>query len=544
MAPHALQHESYTGTALEQSPAVADAEPPSPPPFSSAPPRLLVIGAGSRGHTYAKCSLQSSNGVVVAVAEPDDFRRRDFGEKYIWSKTPPEGSSFTGWTEFVAWEKDRRERQKAGESVPEGIDAAFICVRDDMHHDVIMALAPLGLHILCEKPLATTLEDCTNIYHTLAQLQTTKVFSIGHVLRYSPHNITLRELLLEDNAIGDILSINHTEPVGYWHFAHSYVRGNWRRESTTAPSLLTKSCHDIDILLWLMCSAPSGSDGPPHLPTSVSSTGSLQFFRKSRKPRAAGNATNCFSCPAEIDCIYSSKKIYIGPEHMGLETGNTSWPISVVIPDIESFGGDIEQAKAALLPKLAEDYDGSTPQEVIDSKNWFGRCVFESDNDVCDEQVVTIAWDDDPLPSSSTTSKDSVGARGAKQAMFHMIAQTKKQCERFTHVYGTEGEIYADSKTITVEDFRTGKTKTYRPKLESLGHGGGDHGLTRQFVLAVDKVKNGGWKAQQAQREFIGCSLEEIIRSHAMVFAAEEARKNGKTVNWKAWWDKNVSTIL
>ncbi|KAI1330967.1 NAD(P)-binding protein [Xylariaceae sp. FL0255] len=529
---------------LEQELAGLDVRPPSPPPLSESPPRLLIIGAGSRGRVYGRCAEQSSNGVVVAVAEPDDYKRKDFIKHFIWDKddvAAPEGSSFTSWTDFVAWELKRREREKAGESVPEGVDAAFICVRDEMHCEAILALAPLGLHILCEKPLATTLEDCTSIYRTIAQIQTSRIFSIGHVMRYSPHNMMLRKLVLEDNAIGDILSVNHTEPVGFWHFSHSYVRGNWRKESTTAPSLLTKSCHDIDILLWLMCSPRPGYTEPEHLPTSVSSTGSLQFFRKARKPKAAGNATNCLSCPIEENCIYSSKRIYVSPRHQGIETGNINWPLTVVLPDIESCGGDHAKVTEKILPVLAEDYNASTPQKVIDSKNWWGRCVFESDNDVCDEQVVTLTWEDDPLPDAQT--KGAVGLRGAKQAIFHMIAQTKKQCQRYSYLYGTTGEIYADSKTITVEDFTTGETRTYNPKLESLGHGGGDHGLTRQFVLAVDKVKNGGWAAPDAQREFVGCSLEEIVRSHAVVFAAEQARRERRTVDWKEWWDKHVGSF-
>jgi len=551
MAPHSLQDEGPAD--FEGDFAGAELRPPSPPPMSASPPRLLVIGAGSRGRVYARCSLQSSNGVIAAVCEPDDFKRQDFGSRFIWggqTKSPPEGTSFKSWDEFVVYETQRREREKAGEegNVPPGVDAAFVCVRDEMHLDVVMALAPLGLHIMCEKPLATTLEACTKIYRAIAPLQTSKIFSIGHVMRYSPHNIMLRKLLLEDKVIGDILSVHHTEPVGFWHFAHSYVRGNWRKESSTAPSLLTKCCHDIDLILWLLCSPGPKSDGrePEHLPSSVTSTGSLQYFKKSRKPKAAGDATNCLSCAAEPDCLYSSKRVYMSARHQGLETGNVRWPISVVLPDIESFGGDIEKAKEAMLPVLAEDYDESTPQEVIDSKNWFGRCVFESDNDVCDEQVVAITWDEDPLPSSSptsTTAKDSVGSRGSRQATIHMVAQTKKQCHRYTHIFGTEGEIYADSKTITIEDFRTGETKTYKPKMESLGHGGGDHGLTRQFVLAVDRVKNGGWEAQEAQHKFVGCSLEEIIRSHAMVFAAEEARRERRTVDWKAWWDENVGAV-
>ncbi|KAI2616507.1 NAD(P)-binding protein [Hypoxylon sp. NC1633] len=527
--------------------------------MSAKPPRILIIGAGSRGRVYGRCTLQSSNGVVAAVCEPDDYKRDEYVRTFIWTdreRPAPEGSSFADWRDFVAWEVRRREREAAGESnVPEGVDAAFVCVRDEMHHDVVIALAPLNLHIMCEKPLATTLDDCVSMYRAVAPLQSSRVFSVGHVLRYSPHNMMLRKLLLEDQAIGDILSIVHTEPVGFWHFAHSYVRGNWRKESTTAPSLLTKSCHDMDIILWLLCSPQDPSSAsPPHQPSEISSTGSLQYFRRSRKPRAAGAATNCLSCAAEPDCMYSSRRVYESARHQGLETGNTRWPMSVVMPDIESYGGDVERARPELLRRLAEDYDAaSTPQEDIDARNWFGRCVYESDNDVCDEQVVTMRWDDDPLPQSTNNHNhnhnhnhetgNALGGRGAKQATFHMIAQTKRQCHRFTYVYGTTGEIYADSRTITIEDFRTGTRREHRPKLEGLGHGGGDHGITRQFVLAVDRVKNHGWAAPRAQTEFIGCGLEEIVRSHAMVFAAEDARLGRRVVDWKAWWAEKVGTI-
>lgn len=515
--------------------------PPPPPPMSTKPPRILVIGAGSRGRTYARATVSSSNGIVVAVAEPDEYKRQQFGRNFIHGTNEVlAGALFPDWRDFVTWEISRREKEKAGEDVPEGVDAAFVCVLDEMHHEVVVGLAPLGLHVMCEKPLATTLKDCVDMYHALAPHQKDKVFSVGHVLRYSPHNIMLRKLLLEDKAIGDILSVVHTEPVGWWHFSHSYVRGNWRKESTTAPSLLTKSCHDIDVILWLLCSPAPGSRDPPHLPSTVSSSGSLQFYKKSRKPKAAGNATNCLSCPIEEECMYSSKRIYVGTKHQGIDTGNTHWPVSIVMPDIESF--EEGKRRDALLSTLAEDYDGSTQTSDVEKRNWFGRCVFESDNDVCDEQTVTMTWDEDPLPADSLGTNPLEG-RGSKQATFHMIAQTKKQCDRYSYIYGTEGEIYADSKTITIEDFRTGETKSFKPRLESLGHGGGDVGLTRQFILAVDRVKNHGWSAQKAQAEFIGCTLEEVIRSHAMVFAAEEARNDKKVLNWKQWWDEKVGQI-
>lgn len=531
----------------------ATIEPPPRPAMSASPPRVLIIGAGSRGCAYADAIESSCNGVVVAVAEPDPYKRDRFGRSRIWGATgsPGEGAQFDGWRDYVSYEKRRRERAAGGEEgVPPGVDAVFVCVLDEMHREVVVALSELGgLHIMCEKPLATNLDDCIDMYASLRKSEGT-VFSIGHVLRYSPHNMMLRKLLLEDRAIGDVLSVIHTEPVGWWHFTHSYVRGNWRRESTTAPSLLTKSCHDIDVLLWLLCSPPSCTDpnSAPHLPSTVSSSGALQYFKKSRKPAAAGSATNCLSCPIEESCKYSAKRVYVGGELRGLGACNTGWPVKIVVPDIEDYDSG-EEAREALLAKLKEDYDRSSmPDSEIAKRPWFGRCVYESDNDVCDEQIVTITWDEDPLlasPSKSPGSApsptaDPMGGRGAKTATFHMVAQTKKICERYTHLYGVDGEMYADSRTITVEDFRTGETRTYTPRLESLGHGGGDVGLARQFILAVDKVKNRGWDADKAQREFIGCTVEEVIRSHALVFCAEEARTGKKVVDWNEWWADKV----
>lgn len=545
---------------------------PSRPPPSANPPRLLVIGAGSRGQAYASAVQRSTNGRIVAVAEPHPFKRAQFGRHYVWgassssSSSSREGEEFESWTDFIRYEKDRRRRVAAGEvGVPAGVDGVFVCVLDEMHREVVVALAEQlgGLHIMCEKPLATRLDDCVEMYRALrgnrdAHTGEPCVFSIGHVLRYSPHNMELRRLLLEERAIGDVLSVVHTEPVGWWHFTHSYVRGNWRREDTTAPSLLTKSCHDIDVLLWLLCSPVKyengGGKAVPHLPATVSSSGRLQYFQKSRKPVGAGEATNCLQCPVEETCKYSAKRIYTGTKpFMGLRAGNVGWPVSIVLPEIEDLGTGVK-GREALLAKLSEDYGPDMAPSEVAKRNWFGRCVYESDNDVADEQVVTITWDDDPLPPSSSTESegmspmaDKLGSRGAKQATFHMVAQTKRQCERFTRIYGVNGEIYADSYTITVEDFNTGKTTTHTPHMESKGHGGGDLGLARQFVEAIDLVKNkreDGWTTDKAQKEVIRCTLDEVIRSHAMVFCAEEAKREKKIVDWAEWWASEVEGKL
>lgn len=224
MAPHA--DEPTIDEDVERLPA------PERPPMSKKPPRFMIIGAGSRGSTYARAIVESTNGICAGVVEPVAYKRQRLGAKHIWGDDgPSDGQQFADWKDFLDWELKRRDKAASGEPVPEGVDGVFICVQDGLHKEAIIGLAPLGLHIMCEKPLSTSLDNCVSIYRALLagspETGPSKIFSIGHVLRYSPHNMLLRKLLLEDKVIGDIVSINHTEPVGWWHFSHSYVRYVW-----------------------------------------------------------------------------------------------------------------------------------------------------------------------------------------------------------------------------------------------------------------------------------------------------------------------------
>ena len=516
-------------------------------PHPGAPLSFLVIGAGSRGNAYAHALFVSSpNARVVAIAEPIPYKNRAFGQKYIWGESKPlPHQSFNDWRAFLEWKKSSPIGKDGQDTSHAGVDGIFVCTLDETHVEIINAFAPLGYHIMSEKPLATSLQDCLKIYRSLQPSGTSSpqaIFSIGHVLHYSPHNMLLRKLLLEEEVIGDILSIEHTEPVGWWHFSHSYVRGNWRKESKTAPSLLTKSCHDIDLLLWLLCSPPASALQKPHLPSDVSSTGSLLYFKDSRKPDKAGSATNCYSCHAESECLYSAQNIYMRD---GLKRGNAGWPVNIIDPEIEELytQGREDAASNKLAQRLMEDYDRS--DESADSRPWYGRCVYEANNDVCDDQVVTISWDEDPLsPTEHSSKEERIHGRGAKIATFHMVAPTEKQCERRGRVYGTQGEIEYDSKTIRVYDFATKQAQRHYPPQPDGGHGGGDAGLARAFVNAVAAVKQQAIDVREAQLLHIGCTLEEIIRSHAMVFAAEEARTQKKVVSWPEWWYNNVATAM
>ena len=183
---------------------------------------FAIIGAGSRGNAYASALRQCTSVIpirITGVAEPIASKREAFYKRHILDHEPLE--HYEGWKQFVEATKLSHERGH------QHTDGVFVCTLDGMHEEIITALAPYGLHVMSEKPLATTLDACLRIYRALQPpgVETTQaLFSIGHVLRYSPHNLLLRKLLIEDRVIGDLLSIEHTEPVGWWHFSHAYVR--------------------------------------------------------------------------------------------------------------------------------------------------------------------------------------------------------------------------------------------------------------------------------------------------------------------------------
>jgi predicted dehydrogenase len=352
---------------------------------------------------------------------------------------------------------------------------------------------------------------------------------------------------------------SHRYPDWEISFANWFCRGNWRREDTTAPSLLAKSCHDIDFLMWLIASPASPHTADPrsvHLPSFISSTGTLNQFRKARKPLAAGSATNCLSCPIESSCLYSAKNIYV---ENNVNKGILDWPVDVVVPEMEDLYRDEgkDAAVKRLLTVLEQDYTSTTPN--VKDRAWYGRCVWECDNDVCDDQVVTITWEDDPLPPSEPTNGHAtdgtnvtkeeneplarevgnLNGRAAKTAIFHMIASTEKICERRGRIYGTKGELTYDLDFISVNDFLTGKTTQYTPEAATGGHGGGDGALAENFCRAVQAV-NEGLDVEEAQRKYLGVTIEEVVRSHVAVFAAEKARKERRVVDWNEFWEEEV----
>lgn len=421
------------------------------------PVTLAIIGCGQRGTRYTEYALNHPKECkVVAIAEPRPKTRDIFARNHKLDRT----LVFNDWQELLKASADTI--QTIGKRLA---DAVIVAVQDHMHCEVVSAFAAQGYHILCEKPMATSLQDCLEMEKAVKNAGI--IYGVGHVLRYSPYSKAVTELV-RSGQLGELINVVHIEPVGYFHFAHSYVRGHWKKESESSFSLMTKCCHDIDILChWLS----------PAIPTRVSSFGSLQHFRKEKKPPASGAATRCLECSIEQDCPYSAKKIYLEP----VSRGNTHWPASTIvdgIPDIENITDALRNGP-------------------------YGQCVYESDNDVCDHQVVNIEYS-----SGATVS-------------FTMVAYTSLICERQTRLHFTHGEIVGDMNHFTVTDFRTGHKTTHHPKNEGGGHGGGDLGLIRTFVEAV-RTNN---------QELLGTDVSEVLKSHLTVFAAETSRREGTVID-------------
>ncbi|HEX7261813.1 MAG TPA: Gfo/Idh/MocA family oxidoreductase, partial [Luteolibacter sp.] len=244
----------------------------------TSPVTLAIIGAGKRGEAYAEyAALHPELAQVVAVAEPRDVLRERMAKKF---NIPPE-NCFKSYEDFAR--------------MPKMADAALICTQDRMHRDPVEKIAPLGYAILLEKPMSPVPEDCEAIIDCVRKHDT--LFAVCHVLLYTELTTKLTELL-HAGAIGDLVTVQHHEPVAWWHQAHSFVRGNWRNEEESSFMLMAKSCHDIDWLRHVV--------GKKCL--RVASFGSLRHFKASESPEGAGE--RCWDCQVEAQCPYSAKRIY------------------------------------------------------------------------------------------------------------------------------------------------------------------------------------------------------------------------------------------
>lgn len=403
---------------------------------------MIFIGAGERGSVYANyVAKHPQEARAVAVADPNPVRRQRFAETHAI----PINGQYNSWEDVLAG--------------PRLAPVCVISTMDRLHYEPARRALERGYHVLLEKPMSPDPLECLELAD-VAEWHN-RVLTICHVLRYAPFFTTLKQLL-DEGRIGRLTTIQYNENIGYWHFAHSYVRGNWRRSDQAGPIVLSKSCHDTDMLRWL------AGDRCVRL----ASFGSLNHFRAENAPE--GSTQRCLDgCAVEATCPYSARKIY-------LDWGS-DWLWSIVTDDKTPEG----RLKAL-------------------SEGPYGRCVFHSDNDVVDHQVINMEF------------ANGVTAAFTLSAFTSDISRTMK-------LMGTEGEIRAhfNRSQIEIYRFNGGRTDTIQLQPDHMGHGGGEAGLMSSFIRLVQEGHtDGGLTSARISAE-----------THLIAFAAEEARRTRTVID-------------
>ena len=423
---------------------------------------ILLIGAGIRGRVYTSAAMSMGDEFkVVAVAEPIKYNREIVQSRY----GIPDEMCHESWEEFL--------------SRPKFADVAIIANMDRGHIAPALAAIEKGYDLLLEKPMGATPEECCEIERAAAKKG---VFvQVCHVLRFTPFFMALKNMI-DAGRVGKIMHIQHIECVGNVHQSHSFVRGNWRNSKESTPMIVQKTCHDMDIMQWLIGEKCKR----------VHSFGSLSYFRPENAP--LGAPERCTDgCPHADTCYYNAVSVY-----SNMNKGGT-------------------------FVRAAVGKDEYTHEELVESlkTSKYGRCVFRCDNDVVDHQTVNLEFE------------------GGATASFSMCAFNKGS--RNIRIMGTAGELSGnmDDSFVTLYDFAT-LTTTQIPLSDAItddsidgGHGGGDFGIIKALKNKLDG--NGDNKSI--------CSIEETCRNHLIAFAAEESRLSGKVIDLEEY-EKQLGGLI
>ena len=433
------------------------------------PLKVIVVGAGNRAMIYAGyAQLHPEEMQIVGVAELSPIRRKKAQEIY----NIPDDMCFESAEELC-------KKGKLADAVING-------TMDADHVPTTKLLLRAGYDVLLEKPFCINEEEMFDLADVAKQ--TGRKVMICHVLRYAPFYRTIKDIILSGE-LGDVYNIQLTEHVSYHHTVAAYVRGKWASPiECLAPMLLAKSCHDLDLLMWLMGDAK---------PVAISSFGSDFTFTADKKPKEAG--TKCLlDCPLDKECIHSARRNYM--------VENDRWAAYV--------WASLETEDADVVNGLNPDME--TRVASLTGDNPFGKCVWECKRDGnVDHQSVLVNFEN------------------GQTATFNMIGGTARG-ERGVHIIGTKGElvgVFNDSK-FTIRKPMPETEEGFTEQVIDLeitgdmtgehgGHGGGDLRVPEDFVKYV-----------RGEEPSVSCTaLDQSVLGHLAVFRAEKARKENRVVS-------------
>lgn len=372
--------------------------------------KLAILGFGQRGRGYANFAKNNPDKFeVAAIIEHDEGRLNMAKEEY------PNAKLYSDYKDFI---KDKVSA-----------DIVAICTQDDQHKEHSIAMMAAGYDLLLEKPIANNKKDCEEIYEASVKYGSKVI--VCHVLRYSRFYDEVKKVI-DSGELGEVITINASENVGYYHQAHSFVRGPWRNKEMSSPMILAKCCHDMDIIRYLM----------DEKCVSVNSYGSLFYFNKEHAPE--GCAQYCSECKYK-DCIYNAQKQYLTESKGFVGYFSLSWDDDKILKSLK--------------------------------RSQYDKCVFKNDNDVVDHEVTIMQF-----------------ANG-KTACHTMTAFSQK-VYRDLKVHGTKAELYGLMEENAFEIRYFGKeTKKVTIDLSDVNsgiHNGGDYCMMNSIYKTLNGEKASG----------------------------------------------------
>lgn len=408
----------------------------------------VLVGAGDRGaNAYASYAINNPGTIqFVAVAEKDEEKRKHFQEVHHI----PDEMAFSNWDDLFA-------RGKLA-------DAILICTNENYHYEPAKKAMEQGYHILLEKPI--TQEPVTSVEIGDLAANYDKVFMLCYVLRYTPFFAEMKRVL-EEGAIGELKNIVQCENTGIAHFSHSYVRGMFSKEENAGPMILSKCCHDMDMLNWL-----TGSRC-----VRLSSFSTPTYFNKGNAPQGAPQRCTD-GCPYSDSCYFYAPKMY-------------SVPRSGFNVDMISLDPSPEGKMKAL------------------ETGPFGRCVYHCDNNVVDTQVINMQYENGVTVAFSMTAYS-------------------EECYRTIRLTGTKGEIEGnlEKNEFVVKDFATGRHDIIQVSTVLDRHSGGDYFIMTDFIKLVREGKNGGrTSTRDAVDSHVMCFAAEVSRKEGREIDLEQYKE-------------------
>lgn len=407
---------------------------------------VSIIGVGlSGGESYGRYFHQATDKYKITdICDIDPTRLIKYGEAF----------SIPVDHRFVTEESFFQEKRS---------DLLVIATMEKTHSRIARKALHLGYDIMLEQPVSEEPDELRALVSEARRRN--KKIVVCHVLRYSSMVRKLKKIL-DSGEIGRLMSMDATENVVFWHDAHGFVRGNWRNSTIATPMIISKCCHDLDLLQYFAGSKCSA----------ISSMGSLAFFKQENAPE--GSTERCVDCPLVNSCVYSAKTIYIDFWKMWGRPNN-------VMP---------MNALTDKLPITEEDL-----QHAIETGP-YGRCVFRCDNDVVDNQKVIMQFENG---ITATLNMEAFVKQGGREL----------------RLFGTKGHLELNEPADRITLHRhLGEDESW--SISSL-EGKDDH------AHRVRKMIDTFYNVLIGENDEIETSIDGAVESHYMAIAAEESRLGG-----------------